>query len=230
MAALQCLVPDLRMRDVGIQDTERSRVALGGGSLDAEGSESGVARTTETENRMRRFIVNDAIRFAYERHGDQRYAGQPYSYHLDRVDEELCRFGHFAPPCRAAAFLHDVLEDTTTTREELRERFGSTVEGLVWSCTGIGENRKARNADIATKIMAFPLGAPVKTADRLVNHDTTLRDPGLNFQPSIPHCRMYMAERESFIAMVRPHISSSMLAALKAQYEEMADFILKAGK
>lgn len=58
--------------------------------------------------------------FATEAHGDQRrkFADEPYINHPVRV-MELCREYTSALPVLSAALLHDVLEDTAVTQEEL---------------------------------------------------------------------------------------------------------------
>ena len=56
-------------------------------------------------------------------HGQRDRAGAPYTNHLERVSARLEQGN------RAAAWLHDVLEDTETSTEELREA-GITRETL----------------------------------------------------------------------------------------------------
>ena len=81
-------------------------------------------------------LTEEALRFAAERHRGQRrkVSGVPYILHPVEVmaiagsitdDEEIL----------AAAVLHDVVEDTATTSDEVRERFGDRVADLVASET-----------------------------------------------------------------------------------------------
>src|SRR4051812_16593177 len=89
--------------------------------------------------------------FAEERHGGQRYGDAPYVTHLAHVRKVLARFGH-GGAFAVAAWLHDTVEDTKTTRAEIATRFGEEVAALVWAVTGVGDNRKARNLDAYAKM------------------------------------------------------------------------------
>ncbi|BAW07940.1 hypothetical protein NSK11_contig00135-0011 [Nocardia seriolae] len=68
-----------------------------------------------------------------------------------------------------AAWLHDVLEDTAVTKDELEAEFGAKVTDLVWAVTGIGASRKERNADIYRKIALHPPAVVLELADRIAN-------------------------------------------------------------
>jgi (p)ppGpp synthase/HD superfamily hydrolase len=67
-------------------------------------------------------ILDQVKSFATFAHGDQvrKYSGEAYVYHLFRV-MNTCYLYHNSLPVLAAALLHDVLEDTTTTEDELRQ-------------------------------------------------------------------------------------------------------------
>src|SRR4051812_20195976 len=95
--------------------------------------------------------IPGGYRFVMQRHNGQLYCGLPYQYHLDRVVAQLVKFGFTSDVFLAAALCHDVIEDTPTTREEVKALFGEEVDAIVWACTGIGKNRKERNADIYAK-------------------------------------------------------------------------------
>ena len=76
--------------------------------------------------------INDAYVLAREAHKEQRRkSGEPYIMHpvaVARIVAEELRLG--ANPI-IAAFLHDVVEDTPYTIEDIRERFGDDVAFLV---------------------------------------------------------------------------------------------------
>ena len=76
--------------------------------------------------------VEYAFRFAKAAHGDQkRKTGEPYILHpiaVARIAAVELELG--ANPI-IAAFLHDVVEDTHHTIEDIRERFGDDVAFLV---------------------------------------------------------------------------------------------------
>ncbi len=80
-----------------------------------------------------------AAQFAAEKHAAQKRkgaAGEPYVNHLIEVANLVARaLAEPDPNLIAAALLHDVVEDTGVTAEELRERFGQDVTGLVLEVT-----------------------------------------------------------------------------------------------
>lgn len=115
--------------------------------------------------------------FATEAHGDQRYDSGtvPYVVHLSAVRDTVIEFG-FGPGYDtlgenyvAAAWLHDIVEDTSVTREEVAERFGGLTQCLVWAVTGEGQNRQERNESAYKKMVREPLAIPLKLADRISN-------------------------------------------------------------
>lgn len=82
-----------------------------------------------------------ARKHAVARHSsvDQKYGKHPYSYHLDRAAEVLERWNRwnnlkglvnprFIATC---LYLHDVIEDTEATKEDLVEMFGEEVAHVV---------------------------------------------------------------------------------------------------
>jgi (p)ppGpp synthase/HD superfamily hydrolase len=73
-------------------------------------------------------ILDQVKSFAASAHGDQlrKYSGEAYVYHLFRV-MNTCYLYHNSLPVLTAALLHDVLEDTTTTEEELRQFLFETM-------------------------------------------------------------------------------------------------------
>ena len=116
--------------------------------------------------------------FAARKHANQRYGDQPYTVHLAAVREVLRDMGVLDnEPLAIAAWLHDTIEDTETTREEIEEHFGEEVVSLVWAVTGVGKNRKERNTNAYEKIRAYPLAATLKLADRIANVEASAHVP-----------------------------------------------------
>lgn len=105
--------------------------------------------------------------------GATRDNGTPYATHPHAVACILIERGHTEPAVLAAAYLHDVLEDTDTPREHLLSEFGSDVVDLVDQLTNIGppdrtfEEKQAALLDHARKMS--PRAKLVKLADRLQN-------------------------------------------------------------
>jgi guanosine-3',5'-bis(diphosphate) 3'-pyrophosphohydrolase len=80
-----------------------------------------------------------ALEFAAEKHRDQRRKGvdaSPYINHAIRVARLLADVGAVSDiDILQAAVLHDTLEDTRTTGDELEVRFGPAVRRLVEEVT-----------------------------------------------------------------------------------------------
>jgi (p)ppGpp synthase/HD superfamily hydrolase len=80
-----------------------------------------------------------ALRLAAEKHRDQRRKGvdaSPYINHPIEVAELLARIGGVRDvEVLAAAILHDTIEDTETSPEELERAFGARVRSLVVEVT-----------------------------------------------------------------------------------------------
>ena len=81
----------------------------------------------------------EALRFAADRHRDGRRKGQiaaPYINHPIAVAEQLAAAGFGEDTdLLIAALLHDVVEDTPTSADELRRRFGDRVAEIVLEVT-----------------------------------------------------------------------------------------------
>lgn len=120
-------------------------------------------------------LVSVAARFAANRHEGQSYDGGPYTIHLAAVVAVLQRFGINDPEMLAAAWLHDVVEDTDTTNEELEPMFGDRVANLVYRVTNeMGRNRRERHAKTYPKIKASTDATTLKLADRIANSEASL--------------------------------------------------------
>lgn len=73
-----------------------------------------------------------ARHFAVTRHANQvrKYTGEPYWHHCRAVAEQVqMEGGSEAMIC--AAWMHDCIEDTTATYDEIREQFGVEIAQLV---------------------------------------------------------------------------------------------------
>ncbi|HEU4403965.1 MAG TPA: HD domain-containing protein [Polyangiaceae bacterium] len=149
--------------------------------------------------------------FALERHGGQRYGDAPYVVHLEAVRAVLADFG-LGGALGVAAWLHDVLEDTPTSRAELEGRFGAEVGALVWAVTGEGRNRRERARSMHEKIRAWPAAAPLKLADRIANVEASRARPD--------KLALYRAERESFRRALGALGDPAMWARLDRAFDE----------
>lgn len=79
-------------------------------------------------------------------HGQTRRNNKhPYVTHPNRVAREVSRMDGVTPQVVAAAFLHDVVEDTNITLEQVTETFGLDVAELVESLTNISHNEEHKD-------------------------------------------------------------------------------------
>mgnify|MGYP002707407719 CR=1 FL=1 len=126
-------------------------------------------------------VIRKAYEFALKAHGDQkRKSGEPYIIHplevayiittLELDDESIC-----------AALLHDVVEDTDVTREDIEREFGPNVLELVDGVTKLGkiasyvdkEEQQVENYRKFFMAMAKDIRVlMIKLADRLHNMRT----------------------------------------------------------
>jgi len=86
-------------------------------------------------------LVTEAYELAAKAHeGSSRYSGEPYMTHVAEVALLLGEMG-MGPRTITAGLLHDVIEDTTVTREQLREQFGDEILFLVEGVTKLSAVR-----------------------------------------------------------------------------------------
>ena len=125
-------------------------------------------------------LIEKAYLWAKEMHeGQFRVSQEPYIVHPLKVAQILVDL-KLDRNTIIAAFLHDVLEDTDTTAEEMEKRFGSDVVNLVQGVTKLSkyqfkskEERQAENFRRMFIAMAQDIRIVVlKLADRLHNMRT----------------------------------------------------------
>ncbi len=124
----------------------------------------------------RTFLIK-AYRYAEKMHENQKRAsGEPYFTHPCAVAEILVDLGLDAPTV-AAAFLHDVIEDTPATPDDIKREFGDEVYHLVDGVTKLDkikfQSHEEEDAENFRKIfvaMAKDVRVIIiKLADRLHN-------------------------------------------------------------
>lgn len=128
-------------------------------------------------------LVEKAWEFAREKHKLQvrkDAAGSPYITHLKRVEEVLRDIaGVSDETILAAAILHDTIEDTDATFEELVELFGQKVADIVQEVTD-DKNlpKKERKDKQIEKAPRLSLEAClIKLADKISNVEDVLFNP-----------------------------------------------------
>jgi len=132
--------------------------------------------------------------FATKAHEGQvrRYTNAPYITHPEAV-ANLVRSVPHSPEMIAAAWLHDTVEDTAVTIEDIDREFGPDVAHYVKELTSVSKptdgNRKARKAkDLAHMQGMSPNAQTVKLADILDNTRTVATS-----DPSF--ARVYLSEK-----------------------------------
>ncbi|MEY2859384.1 MAG: hypothetical protein RLZZ74_3697 [Cyanobacteriota bacterium] len=133
-----------------------------------------------SESAADNLLICRAFNFAYQLHeGQTRKSGEPYIAHPIAVASLLRSLGGDNVTI-AAGFLHDVVEDTDVTSEEIEERFGVQVRLLVEGVTKLSKfnfssttERQAENFRRMFLAMATDIRViVVKLADRLHNMRT----------------------------------------------------------
>lgn len=130
-------------------------------------------------NKDDKALIEKAYHFVEKAHSKQdRKSGEPYFNHVFATAFNLAELG-MSPIVICAGFLHDVLEDTTITEEELQKEFGSEITSLIKGVTKLGTVKYKgieRNVENLRKFfvsMAEDLRVLViKLADRLHNIET----------------------------------------------------------
>lgn len=139
---------------------------------------------------LRNQNVEKAREYAIRHHGEQMFGEQPYYYHLDMVHAIVVKF-ELGEEYEIAAYLHDLLEDTPITKEELSKEFGNEIADMVFCVSGFGSNRQEKQKDIHIKLQTNVKSVNLKMCDRLAN----LRTSKLN-KPKL--FQRYCKEHELF--------------------------------
>src|SRR5271155_3600072 len=125
-------------------------------------------------------LIRKAWEFCVSHHkGQTRASGEPYIVHPLEVAEVLVEMKLDATAV-AAALLHDAVEDTPATNEEIGEKFGEQVAHIVEGVTKIDKiqfaNREDRQAENVRKMLLAMVSdvrvVLIKLADRLHNMRT----------------------------------------------------------
>lgn len=114
--------------------------------------------------------------FATAAHEEQvrKYTGEPYIAHPIEVMRIVRTVEPYDEAMLAAALLHDTVEDTDVTIEDIRQQFGDDIADLVDDLTDVSKpedgNRVARKAmDREHSAQASPRAQTIKIADLISN-------------------------------------------------------------
>lgn len=171
-------------------------------------------------------LVAHAAAFAYKAHAKQtrKYTELPYFTHVYDVAKLVEAVGVSSAGI-AAAFLHDVLEDTPTTTQQLRQEFGTTLTEIVQDLTDRYTasafphlNRQKRKKWEADRLrLLHPTTQTVKLADLIDNAMSIV-----NNDPEF--ARIYLAEKELYLESLskgHPHLIKLAKDVLRKSKEQL---------
>ena len=166
-----------------------------------------------------RQLLLKAYHYAEEMHKNQKRAsGEPYFTHPCAVAEILVDLGMDTPSV-AAAFLHDVIEDTPATAEDIKKNFGDEILTLVEGVTKLDkirfQTREEEDAENFRKIFVAMANDVrviiIKLADRLHNMRS------LNF---LSHERQQRIARET-LDIFTPLAGRLGISQIKCELEDL---------
>ena len=166
-------------------------------------------------------LLLKALYFAADKHRDQRRKGAgaiPYINHPIAVAHMLSDVGGITDATTlAAAILHDTVEDTDATPEELERQFGAGVAGIVAEVTDdptlTRAARKQAQIDHAPRLSKPAM--LVKLADKVCNVTDILERP-----PDWPQWR-----KDEYVRWAREVVEAlrGTNSALESKFDEVAD-------
>jgi GTP pyrophosphokinase len=172
--------------------------------------------------------LDEAYAFAVESHqGQKRKSGEPFVNHPIEVALILAEL-HMDTPTLKAALLHDVVEDSDVTLDQVRERFGDEVAELVDGVTKLGKIEfeslsEAQSNNLRKMLIAMAKDIRViliKLADRLHNMRTLA---------ALPEDRRIDKARET-MEIYAPLAHRLGISSIKWELEDLAFYYLEPHK
>ncbi len=152
-------------------------------------------------------VILRALAFAAEKHRHQRRKDEdasPYINHPIAVADVLVNVGHVRDPVvLCAAILHDTIEDTETTRDELAAEFGAVVADIVAEVSDDDRLPKAERKRLQVeRAPGVSAGAKlVRLADKICNLRDMLAAPPAGW--SVERKHEYFAWAAAVVAGLR---------------------------
>lgn len=132
---------------------------------------------------MNHVILLKTINFAAQKHTDQRRknsTGSPYIEHPIAVANQISQIGHISDLATLqAAILHDTVEDTNTTLDEIKTEFGEEVSNIVAEVTdnkSLPKVERKKFQIVHAAVISYKAKI-VKLSDKLHNLSDLLIDP-----------------------------------------------------
>jgi guanosine-3',5'-bis(diphosphate) 3'-pyrophosphohydrolase len=167
-------------------------------------------------------LILKALRFSAEKHNDQRRKdsrSSPYINHPIQVVETLWAVGEVRDvTLLVAAILHDTIEDTATTPEEIRENFGEDVLALVLEVTDDKSLPKQTRKQLQVEHAPYKSRSAklLKLADKLSNIQDIIQFPPKDW--SLQRKREYLLWSEKVVAGLR-----GVSFSLESRYDELLE-------
>lgn len=133
-----------------------------------------------------------AVHFAANKHGNQMYGDKPYLFHIKQVLVETAKYTSDERTLRLA-ILHDTVEDTDATLDEIMRTFDVETAAMVDKITDQpGKNRFERHLNTYWRIRIDKRCVLVKLADRIANWRHALDNSNIGL------AQMYLKEYNNF--------------------------------
>ena len=163
--------------------------------------------------------VRKAYDFAEIAHGtEMRKSGEPYIVHPKAIALTLAKLGMDRDTI-VAGILHDTIEDTPVTADEIESKFGATVRFLVESVTKLSKLKYRgleRHVESLRRLMVATANdlrvIIIKLADRLHNMET------IQYVDEAKRARIALETRDVYV----PIAERLGIGLLKAQLEDLA--------
>lgn len=176
------------------------------------------------------YRILHAMEFAAKRHETQtRYNVQktPYIIHPLHVAYHLLTLGHVHDTeILMAALLHDTIEDTQTSLEELRNEFGYRVEKLVQELSddkslSQKERKRLQIQNASKKSLEASL---IVLADKLSNLSDLLENPPVDWnQDRIMNYFLWAQEVVRHLPPVNPMLSAAIDEIIEKYWKRLAE-------
>ena len=182
-----------------------------------------IEKDIEEEKKIRKLLWK-AYKFGSFHHsGQKRRSGKPYFSHCLAVAETLAKWKMDSTTI-IAGLLHDTIEDTGATLDELRDLFGKDLSNLVDGVTKLGEFKfSSRQEKQAGNFMKMLISVAqdlrviiIKFADRLHNMKT------IKYMPVIKRHRIAIETRDVYV----PLAHRLGMSTVKAQLEDLVFQVL----
>ncbi|WP_445752722.1 RelA/SpoT family protein [Polaribacter sp.] len=204
--------------------------------------------TYEVLSKEDKELIRKAFDIAVDAHSKQRRkTGEPYIFHPIAVAKIVAREIGLGAVSIAAALLHDVVEDTHYTLDDIEQQFGETIAKIVNGLTKISKLNKEQDASIQAenfRKMLLTLNDDVrviliKIADRLHNMQTMNAMPEDKqlkiasetlyiYAPLAHRLGLYNIKTELEdlgLKYTEPEVYNSIVAKIKESKEEQQNYL-----